>query len=182
MIPNSGNPGRDLLKNRADDAYATPPQAVWALVKAEPLPTHIWEPAAGDGSIVGVLREAGHVVRATDIAEGIDFLMELHAPIGCDCIVTNPPFKLADEFVRHAIQLVPKVCMLLRFAYLESRGRADILDRHLARVHLFANRLPMMHRKEWRGRRATSMIAFAWFVWLRDYAGPITLNRVTWEE
>jgi len=177
----TGNPGRATLKERTDDAYDTPAEAVRALLTVEPLPTHIWEPAAGTGSIVNVLREAGHTVMATDIDTGVDFLMEYRAPIGCGCIVTNPPYKLADEFVRHALTLVPHVVMLLRFNFLEGVGRSDIIDQQLRRVHLFRNRLPMMHRKNWTGPRTTSMVAFAWFVWMRGHTGPISLDRVTWE-
>jgi len=178
----TGNPGRATLKDRADDSYDTPAVAVHALLKAEALPTHIWEPAAGTGSIAKILRAAGHTVMATDITTGVDFLMEYRAPIGCECIVTNPPYKLVDEFVRHAIALVPKVVMLLRFNFLEGIGRSDIVDQHLARVHLFRNRLPMMHRKDWAGPKTTSMVAFAWFVWLRGHADGIRLDRVTWSD
>ena len=32
----------------------------------------------------------------------------------------NPPFKLASEFVAHALDLSPKVIMLLRLAFLKS--------------------------------------------------------------
>jgi hypothetical protein len=189
ILGKTGNPGRDTFQNRGHDFYETPPQAVRALLKAEPLPERIWEPACGSGAIVKVLRDAGHIVMATDLQNagchdsrfGIDFLMELQAPIGCECVVTNPPFKLAGQFIRHALDLVPKVVMLLRFNYLEGITRSDIIDESLTRVHLFRNRLPMMHRRDWAGPRATSMVAFAWFVWLRGHTGAITLNRVTWE-
>lgn len=186
----TGNPGRASLRERADDRYDTPPQAVHALVKAEMLPLHIWEPACGAGSIVNVLREAGHTVMATDLQNGgcydsrfgIDFLMEYTAPIGCEAIITNPPYKLADQFVRHALTLVPKVIMLLRFNYLEGVGHSDIIDKHLAHVYLFRNRLPMMHRKNWAGPKSTSMVAFAWFSWMRGHTGPMTLSRLTWTD
>jgi hypothetical protein len=185
----TGNPGRATYQERTNDFYETPAVAVEALLRVEDIPRFVWEPACGGGSIVEILRARGRTVMATDIQNagcydsrfGIDFLMELRAPIGCECIVTNPPYKLADEFVRHAVALVPMTVMLLRFNYLEGTGRSDIIDRQLARVHLFRNRLPMMHRKDWAGPRATSMVAFAWFVWLRGHTGPITLNRVTWE-
>jgi hypothetical protein len=43
-------------------------------------------------------------------------------------IVTNPPYKLADQFVEHALTLCPRVIMLLRLAFLESRRRSDLID------------------------------------------------------
>src|SRR5258707_9168253 len=82
---------------------------------------------------------------------------------GCEAIVTNPPFKLAERFVAHALELCPIVVMLLRLAFLESERRTGILEeRGLARVHVFRKRLPMMHRAGWEGRRANSGMAFGW--------------------
>lgn len=189
MRGQTGNPGRAPLKDRGADLYETPPEAVHALLKVEAFPSHIWEPAAGRGAIVNVLREHGHMVYATDLIDyqqpaqlaGVDFLMEHRAPVGCDSIVTNPPFKLVDEFIRHAIALVPRTCMLLRLAYLESVGREDVLNR-LARLYVFRNRLPRMHRDGWDGPVATSSIAFAWFVFEQYHSGPAELYWITWEK
>ena len=164
------------LAERKNDLYETPECAVRALLAVESLPHVVWEPACGPGAIVKVLRDAGHKVYATDLvtygcpdSEGrIDFLMEGRPPADVGAVVTNPPYKLAEEFVRHALTLgIPKVVMLLRLAFLEGEGRRSILqDGPLARVHVFRRRLPMMHRNGWNGPRLTSgAIAFAWFVW-----------------
>jgi hypothetical protein len=40
---------------------------------------------------------------------GIDFLQQQQAPAGCTCIVTNPPFRIANQFVAHALDLCPIV-------------------------------------------------------------------------
>lgn len=178
---------RAALKVRGNDLYQSPPEAVHALLKVEPLPSRIWEPACGPGAIVSVLRRAGHSVLATDLVDygcpdaqaGVDFLME--SQHSADAIVTNPPFKLAGEFVAHALELCPLVIMLLRLAFLESTRRSPILDGGmLARVHVFRNRLPMMHREGWDGPRSTSTTAFAWFVWSREHRGPAALQRISW--
>jgi hypothetical protein len=69
--------------------------------------------------------------------------------------------------------------MLLRLNFLEGVGRADLIDGgHLARVHVFANRLPRMHLAGWTGPRCTSTTAYGWFVWLRTHGGPPTLHRI----
>jgi hypothetical protein len=171
------------------DAYATPAVAVEALLKVERLPHRIYEPAAGDGAIVRVLRAAGHAVIASDIHDyGFrlhfrrDFLLETKAPAGIEAIVTNPPFRLAEEFVAHALELVPLAIFLLRLSFLESERRRPILDGgKLARVHVFRNRLPFLHRRGWQGPRATSAIPFAWFCWSRDHVGPAIISRISWE-
>jgi len=43
------------------------------------------------------------------------------------------------------------------------------------------NRLPMMHRDGWQGPKASSNIAFAWFVWDRAHAGETAMRPVSWE-
>ena len=58
---------------RGNDLYETPEVATLALLRAEPLPRAIWEPACGPGAIVRVLRDAGHRVIATD-------LFDYHSP------------------------------------------------------------------------------------------------------
>ena len=184
----AANPGRHRLAERGDDVYETPGEAVLSLLEVERLPDSIWEPCCGSGAIVKVLREAGHRVLATDLVDfgcadstsRIDFLLEQRAPDGIEDIVTNCPFKLADQFVAHALELVPRVTMLLRLAFFESERRSAILDGgNLARVHVFKNRVPMMHRRGWTGPRATSSIPFAWFCWDRNHTGPTTIDRIS---
>src|SRR5262249_4705713 len=99
------------------------------------------------------------------------------------CVVTNPPYARAEQFVAHALELYPHVVMLLRLAFLESERRSPLLDRGLlARVHVFKKRLPMMHRHGWQGPRASRAIAFVWFVFDREHHGPITLDRIAWTD
>lgn len=191
MLDHSCQVGRHSYAERGVDLYETPREAVDALLRVERLPYRIWEPACGPGAIARVLRAAGHVVTATDLVDyqspdmdfaGRDFLMERSAPTDVECIVTNPPFKLAEEFVAHALELCPRVIMLLRLAFLESERRSRILDTgNLVRVLAFRKRLPMMHRAGWEGRKANSGMAFAWFIFMRDYHGPIELRRISWE-
>lgn len=189
LVSGMGNK-RDLLVNRGNDLYETPAVAVHALLRTELISHYVWEPACGPGAIVRVLREAGHQVYASDLVDyaspdqdeaGVDFLMERTSPF--DTIVTNPPFKLAGEFVEKALKLAPKVYMLLRLAFLESEKRRNILDNGaLARVHVFRKRLPMMHRDGWTGpKTGNSGMAFAWFVWDRNHVGGTELRRISWE-
>ena len=135
-----------------------------------------------------VLRETGRFVVASDLHDwscpdsesGVDFLQETRAPAGVECVVTNPPFKLADQFVAHALLLVPRVFMLLRLAFLESTRRTPILESgRLACVHVFRNRLPMMHRHGWDGPRASSSTAYAWFVFDQKHGGAATIDRIS---
>jgi hypothetical protein len=188
MLDHSCQVQRHPHAERGLDLYETPDVAVQALLRVEKIPTRVWEPAAGRGAIVRVLRAHGHDVVASDIFDygGLDFVGDFLAqekmPDGCDCVLTNPPYQIAEPFVAHALKRAPLVIMLLRLAFLESERRCHILEnRGLARVHVFRKRLPMMHRADWEGRKANSGMAFAWMVWVRYYVGPAFLDRISWE-
>ena len=177
------------LAVRGDDLYETPPAAVSALLQRVSLPKVIWEPACGPGSIVNVLREQGHIVHASDLVEygcdeaqsGWDFLMEQAAPAGTEAIVTNPPFKLAEEFATHAKALCPHVVMLLRLAFLEGLRWERGLSAGLERVIVFAPRLPFMRRHGYEGpKHSNSGFPFAWFIWNADYVGQPTIEWANW--
>lgn len=189
------------ISERKDDLYQTPACAVRSLLALEPLPSRIWEPACGPGAIVRELRATGKDVVATDLVDyrdrgladqiyGVDFLMERQAPQGVSCIVSNPPFKLAEEFVAHALELCPHVVMLLRVAFLEglrwhspeSEKRGCDFGAHLARVTVFCPRLPMMHREDWEGPKANSGMAFAWFTFRRGWAAAGGSATVRWHD
>ncbi len=197
MLDKATQAGQHTYAERGVDCYETPPQAVNALLKVEALPAPVWEPACGPGSIVRVLRAAGHPVFYSDLYDyghsvsdpysygKIDFLkFDVEAWRGSiGCVVTNPPYQLAQKFVEKALELkVRKVIMLLRLAFLESERRRGVLEHSgLARIHVFRNRLPMMHRRGWDGPKASSAIPFAWFVWERGHTGSTTIDRISWE-
>src|SRR5712691_9819289 len=98
MLDHSCQVHRHALADRGDDLYQTPRVATEALLRVEKLPHFLWEPAAGRGAIVDVLRDAGHAVLSGDLVDyGIpgqfsrrDFLLETTSPTRIECIVTNP--------------------------------------------------------------------------------------------
>jgi hypothetical protein len=174
----------DAENRQKDDFYPTPREGTEALLAVEKFTGAIWEPACGDGAICRPLIDAGYDVVASDLVDrgygntGHDFLMEWQprAPN----IVTNPPFKMAEQFVHKSLSLTTgKVAMLLRLAWLEGITRRDTIYRAtpIARVHVFSGRLGMQ-----RGRLAekgeSGMIAFAWFVWEHGYTGKPELNWI----
>jgi hypothetical protein len=186
----ANQPGTYPLAVRGRDFYPTPRIAVESLLAAEPdvlnTMARVWEPAAGDGGIVAVLREFSVPVIASDIERYNfdlhfvgDFLQQTKAPAQCSVILTNPPYKLAAQFAEHALGLVPDVYLLLRLAFLESVGRTELLEHSgLRRVLVFRKRLPRMHRSGYDGPRASSSMAFCWMCWRRDFSGSTTLTRI----
>ncbi|WP_088348949.1 MULTISPECIES: SAM-dependent methyltransferase [Rhodomicrobium] len=183
---------RHAHKVRGADLYETPPEAVRALLEHVALPRCIWEPACGPGAIVRVLRASGFTVFASDLNDWacpdslarVDFLMERRAPVHIQAIVTNPPYMVANAFIYNALELVPRVYMLLPLQYMEGGEkdwrRDSLIDGgHLARVLPFRERLPMMHRHGWVGKHASSSRCYAWFVWDRAHRGPAVIERIS---
>jgi hypothetical protein len=185
------------IRDRKHDVHDTADVAIKALLRYERPPMNVWEPACGSGSIVRALRDRGHAVFPTDIRRegliegangGIDFLMEMkpiHATVRA--VVTNPPYAIANQFIRKAVEWFPYVAMLLSVGFLEGYDnphRNWLLDDsgYLARVYFFKRRLPRMHREDWQGPKAAPTVFYAWLVWDWNHKGPATMHRITWEE
>lgn len=158
-----------------DDFYPTPPSAVHALADKYLLPDIIWEPACGDGAISKALIGRGHEVISTDLVYrgygegGIDFLKARHSL--AETIVTNPPYKLAEDFIwkAHALD-VGVTCLLLKLSFLEGVSRKKLFSVYPPRmVYVFSKRLTMTRNGE--AQRSSGMIAFAWFIWERGFNG-----------
>jgi hypothetical protein len=168
-----------------DDFYPTPPEGTEALLSVEKFDGPIWEPACGAGDMSRVLETAGYEVVSTDlVARGygqsrVDFLMESRSL--APNIVTNPPFKLAEQFATKAISLAAaKVCLLVRIQFLEGASRRVLFNRSpLARVWVFSWRLPIS-RGEVKPieERTGSMATYAWFVWEQGFIGKPTLGWI----
>jgi hypothetical protein len=167
---------RSLVPRETNDFYKTPYFCTDALLQVEALAPVVWEPACGDGEISEVLKTAGYYVWSTDLFDrgygivGQDFLRSgLLLPCS---IVTNPPYKLAVEFVERALSFpnVDKVCMLMRLGWLEGGGRETRLFSKTppTRVWVCSDRPTLWNGSDDTVRTSGGAIAYAWYVWERD--------------
>lgn len=170
-------------ERQPDDFYATPARCTEALLAVETFPHRVWEPACGDGAISRVFAATGHDVVSTDLVDRgygtsrRDFLFE--TTLAAPAVVTNPPFKLADEFTLHALHLgAEKVAIFQRTAWLEGRARHAALWRPHppARVWQFCGRQTLWRGDDADKRDKGGAIAFAWFVWEHGHQGAPTLG------
>jgi len=94
----------NIIKRRANDAYATPHSIVRALLARLDWPAgKVWEPCEGDGRMVAALQAKGCHVVGHDIQTGHDFFKwsEAQAPV----LITNPPFGPIRRFIDHAFAI-----------------------------------------------------------------------------
>ena len=116
------------------DFYATDPIAIDKLFGCPVcfnIPDVVWECACGNGCLSERMEYFGRKVYSSDIVDRgygvvLDFLKADTMPEGCECIITNPPYKYATEFVRHALDLLPEggwCIMFLKTTFLEGQKR-----------------------------------------------------------
>lgn len=163
-----------------NDFYATQPIAAEWLMKIEDLNHNIWECACGQGHLAKPLIKAGHNVLSTDLIDrgfgrgGVDFLKQTEVFNGD--IVTNPPYRFAQEFIEHALTLVSegnKVCMFLKVQFLEGKARRKMYeDIPPKTVWVSSSRIQCGRNGVFKG----SMVAYAWYVWEKGYKGDTILK------
>lgn len=144
---------------------------------------NVWEPACNRGYMARPLREYVKSVYASDVhdysaewggqARVCDFLFPWSEPPriaakGIDWIITNPPFRLAEQFIERAFELGPRwgVAMLVRSTFTEGVGRYERLFsvNPPSIIAQFAERLPLV-----KGRvdpDASTATAYCWLVWI----------------
>ena len=116
------------------DFYATDPIAIDKLFGCPVcfnIPDIVWECACGNGCLSERMEYFGRRVYSSDIVDRgygvvLDFLNADTMPEGCECIITNPPYKYATEFVMHALDLLPNggwCIMFLKTTFLEGQKR-----------------------------------------------------------
>lgn len=170
------------------DDFPTPPWATRALLE------HIighqnigqmscLEPACGAGHMAKVLKEYFAEVETADAypygyGEVSDYLESDYSVGEFDWIITNPPFRLAEDFIIRSLQTAKHgVAMLVRSVFLESVGRYNrLFQQHPPSMFAqFVERVPMV-----RGRldaKATTATGYAWMVWEQ---GNLDGPKVVW--
>lgn len=111
--------GNSAYCRKKSDFYPTPWEVTQALLNFLELRpgTRIWEPACGDGKMVDVLMRNGMAVAFSDISMGVDFLTADLPSGGVEWIITNPPFSLAEQFIRRAYEHGLPFAMLVKSQY-----------------------------------------------------------------
>ena len=163
------------------DDFPTPPWATRALCEwinanvggGEICEWICREPAANRGHMVKPLREYFRHVEASDVHDygaGFpqrDYLFGALPPL-VDWTITNPPFRLAEQFIdRAAFTSSRGFAMIVRAAFLEGQGRYErLFSRNPPSFVLQFTERVVMHK----GRLApegSTATAYAWLVWVK---------------
>jgi hypothetical protein len=177
IIANRSSENRNHL-----DFYPTPPSATIALInflREENLYHHhhnVWEPACGTGDMSSVIRRMGNDVIETDIQMGYDYLT-CHIPSGdkIDWVITNPPFKLAKEFILRSAEHNLNFAFLLKSQYWHSASRMSLFKRCKPTFILpLTWRIDFKYKERGQGAEAkgSPTMDHIWAVWKRKWCDP----------
>ena len=177
---------RERVEN---DYYATPPSATRQFLErlnedGLSLVGSILEPAAGGGHMSDVLRDiyGEDNVTSTDLVDrGYPYLDSTKDFLNdnfdyYDNVITNPPFKYAQEFIEKGLDIAnKKVIMFAKIQLLKGKRRYDLFKSnppsyvyvHSSRVNPYRNGSPVDEN----GKKWSSTMCFAWYVWDKEYSG-----------
>jgi hypothetical protein len=176
------------LERESDDFYPTPPEPTRALLHAEINRLRdfgmIWEPAAGDGAMVNLIREVGLLCHGTDLIDrGAGFeIRDFYdfATAESPAIVTNPPFSECGwgngkaRWLKHALDVldVDYMALLMNWGWPGAGGLKHFYAAHPpARVYL------MRWKIDFTGQGAPPMLN-AWFIWDKQHEGETVLRML----
>lgn len=185
------------------DDFPTPPWATRALLRHVIIPEwgsvngdSCWEPASNRGYMVRPLNEYFRRVYASDIHDYsaefggqervVDFLFPgsespCIATQGVDWVITNPPFRLAQQFIARSSQIARVgFAVIVRSAYLEGVGRyqelfsknpPSIIAQFTERVIMTKGILRDPSKLYWdedaqKWKRPSTATAYCWLVWI----------------
>jgi len=165
------------------DFYATDPIAGKLLLELEDF-DNILEPSAGEGHLAEVFKQAGKQVTAYDLIDRgycpTKNFFDIKKWNGD--IITNPPYKFAQQFVEHALNIIPdnrKVAMFLKVQFLEGQKRRKMFDKYPPKtVYVSSKRITCALNADFERMKKSggSAAAYCWFVWEKGYKGDTIIK------
>lgn len=180
-------------KRSVADFYPTPTWVVDRLLDRTVLPLGKWlEAGAGDGAIVSAVNRHQHYGQRVDW-DTVELRPESEPALAAltkrkpiigdflkvplpnapyDVVIANPPFSLAEDFLRHARQRADTVCFLLRLNFLQGTERAGWIKSDVPDVYVLPD------RPSFTSDGQTDSVAYAWMVWSGYHRGKKPYGRI----
>lgn len=170
-------------EREVNDYYATEPKAVELLLEKEKFNSSVFEPSCGEGHISRVLLDNGYAVKSSDLidrgfGEVQDFFetQEFNGDI-----ITNPPYKMALDFVKHSLNIIPegnKIAMFLKLQFLEGKARKEFYKNNPPKkIYVASGRLNCAKNGDFE-KYKSSAVAYAWFIWEKGYKGSPEIDWI----
>ena len=194
-----GNPKNDRVDS---DFYATDPKAVHKLLlKYSINGSEILEPCIGNGNIANAIKDfynnKGLNITGVDIVDRgypntiVHDYLTWKTDKKFDCIITNPPYSLAKEFVEKSMTLLNdgydedgypngQLIMFLKIQFLEGAKRKELFEKYPPKyIYVFRNRMATWNNGkplDPNGKRWATTMCHAWFIWHKGFKGEPTVR------
>lgn len=178
-----GASNHSSLTREVNDYYATDPKAVELLLEKEKFSSRVLEPSCGEGHISKSLQGEGYQVESHDLVDrGFGTVKDFFTVEKFDGdIITNPPYKIALDFVKHSLEIIPdgnKVAMFLKIQFLESKSRRIFFDEFPPKkIYVASSRLICAMNGEF-DKYKSSAACYAWFVLEKGYLGKPEIDWI----
>jgi len=164
----------------ASDIFQTPKWPIDAILEYIPKKWTVLEPACGRGHMVRHMERQGYDVIASDIDTGVDFLnpdtlFVQYDTRPFDCIVTNPPYSIKDEWLTRCYEIGKPFALLLPITAIEGKTRHDLYRRFGVDILLLPTRVNYMTPS---GSGSGAWFFSSWFTWGLDLPSPLTFSDV----
>ena len=151
------------LKQGMSDYFNTPKYALDILIPCIKKEWRIWECACGTGNLVNKLIKDGFQVIGTDINIGYNFLeCPDNITTDFDCIITNPPYSLKDEFIKRCYELGKPFALLMPLTALEGQKRQALYKKYGIQL-IIPNRRINFETPS--GKGTGSWFLCCWYTW-----------------
>ena len=145
----------------------------------------IWECACGQGHLSKILIDKGYIVKSTDLIDrgygegGIDFLKQREGWHGD--ILTNPPYKYAEDFVEKALKLLEQgnhCVMFLKVQFLEGQSRRELFE-HCPPKYVYVHSKRANCAKNGNFEKyGSNAICYCWYIWEKGFKGESIIRWI----
>jgi len=182
-----------MMGTREGEGYGTAPWCVHRFLEAVKLPGGTWfEPCVGHGLIVRAVNEVRQDVDWSYVEQDMAYLpaiKQIGGDEGCiadflsipithfynvKCVITNPPYSLAEQFVEKCQLFADNVVMLLRVNWLGSAERTKFFYKNMPDIYVLPNR-PSFKKSTNANSDPTE---YAWFHWSQRRSNSGKIRRL----
>ena len=179
------------VDREADDFYSTDPNALRIFIEqlkrdGIEINKKVWEPSCGQGHLSKVLAEHCNIVKSTYLiyrgfgsTTPVDFL-ESYSQWDGD-ILTNPPFKLAEDFVRKGMELLMegnRLYLFLKIQFLEGKARHELFKQYPPKWVYVNSSRQSCYKDGDMSIKGNTTLCMCWFVFEKGWQGETILKWI----
>lgn len=164
------------IKNTLVHDFQTPPEAILPLLQFIDPNWVVWECASGNGNLVKAFEERGYQCKGTDIKSDLLFDFRYYIPdFEYNCIITNPPYNLKQDFLIRAYEIGKPFAFLLPLTTFDTGKRQELFNKYGVEVIFFDKRIHFETPNK--VENSKSWFSTAWFTWGLNIGKELTFVK-----